>query len=199
MIAPTTLPADFPAAQLDASWGHWWRIHSAEYGPWYFASDNGERPVVEVGRFDLPSPLGTIYLAEHSTATAAESARAIVETHAESQNALDDRRLSQISLERWHGLRVADFTAPQAVPAQVEQLDRDQARPWAAAAHAAGFAGIVYRLREDPQSRRALAMFGSAGPLDVTDQPFAQPLPVGLRNDLLELFDGQYRGDPIAR
>jgi hypothetical protein len=108
-------------------------------------------------------------------------------------------------LDRYYGRRVADFSSPAArylgAPRNFDQLIREEARPIADRAHAAGFAGILYRLHQDPERRLGLALFGPAGPLD--PEPANQPPPVwlvtGLRNEFLELFDGEYRGDPIPK
>lgn len=119
------------------------------------------------------------------------------------QRDADKRRLSQMSLKRWDGERFADFTSRRGVahgaPEDIAGLTRMEARPWAQAAHEAGFKGIIYQLREDPLRRRGLALFHNAGEYPPDNQPFANPLPVGLRTELRDLFEGEYRGAPLPK
>jgi hypothetical protein len=198
------LGEDFPSLTVDVSLGDWWRIHSDAYGPWWFSSrDLPIREEVDIGRFDLPHPHGTCYLGAYPVGAAAEVFReAGVEAPA-AQRAADERRLSQMSLKRWSDECLADFTSPQAalhgVPEDIAGLTRAEARPWAEAAHEAGFKGIIYRLREDPLRRRGMALFHTAGEYPPDDQPFPIPLPVGLRRELSDLFEGEYRGAPLPK
>ena len=65
--------AGFPSQNLPSG-GAWFRTHrlrvpSPDRGAWYFSSSPSEAPAPESGRFDLPAPSGTCYLA--STAQAA--------------------------------------------------------------------------------------------------------------------------------
>jgi hypothetical protein len=137
---------DFPSINVDVLLGDWWRIHSDGYGPWRFSScDLPIREEVDIGRFDLLHPHGTCYLGAYPLGAAAEIFReAGVEAPA-AQRAADARRLSQMSLKRWSGERFADFTSRQTVlqgaPEDIAGLTRAEARPWAQAAHEAGFKG----------------------------------------------------------
>jgi hypothetical protein len=198
------LEEDFPSINVDVSIGDWWRIHSDSYGPWWFSScDLPVRDEVDIGRFDLPGPHGTCYLGAYPAGAAAEVLRERGVDPPAAQRAADERRLSQMSLQRWSGERFADFTsehaAPYGAPEDVAGLTRAEARPWAEAAHAAGFKGIVYRLREDPLHRRGLALFHTAGEYPPDNQPFAMGLPVGLRRELADLFEGEFRGAPLPK
>jgi hypothetical protein len=193
---------EFPSIILSPEFGQWWRIHGAEHGPWWFASSDDEgRAEHQIGRFDLPSPDGTCYLGAYLSSAAAESLLTTGVDHAEAQKAADQRRLSAMPLDRWYGERIADFTNEDVVsfgaPADIAGEDRASARPWALAVRAAGFAGIHYRLREDPLHRSGLALFGDRGEHPAPNQPPPVVLPVGLRNELSVLFDGEYRGDPL--
>jgi hypothetical protein len=113
--------------------------------------------------------------------------------------------MSAMPLDHYFGRRIADFSSRAAqyhdVPRNFDDLSRAEARPFAERAHAAGFAGILYRLHQDPERRLGLALFGTAGPL--VPVPANQPNPVelvaGLRNELRDLFDGEYLGDPIPK
>jgi len=108
-----------------------------------------------------------------------------------------------MALGRWHGKPLADFTSARAAeagaPDDIAKLRRGHARPWALAAHRAGFAGIFYRLREDPKRRKGIALFHDAGEHPPAVQPPAQQLPVGLRTEIGALFGGEFRGDPILK
>jgi hypothetical protein len=78
-------------------------------------------------------------------------------------------------------------------------LDRPDARPWAQAAYEAGFAGIRYRLRKDPEHRTGLALFGpkGRGPKPET-QGEPQPFGVGQIHLAGELANREFPGDPLA-
>ncbi|HEY1566942.1 MAG TPA: RES family NAD+ phosphorylase [Solirubrobacteraceae bacterium] len=195
---------EFPLTIVSAGWGRWWRVHSKDYGPWFYASDDSERDPESIGRFDLPKPHGTLYVGEYIPGTAPEAVREADVAAAESQAAYNARRLSALPLDAYHGLAVADFTSSSVArfgaPADIAALPRSEARPWARAAHEGQFHGILYRLREDPKRRRGLALFGDGGPADPPrGQQDPWELPTGLRNEMHTLFEGEYRGDPIPR
>jgi hypothetical protein len=198
------LPPEFPSFTFGASFGQWWKIHSKDYGPWFYASDDAAREPSSVGRFDLPKPYGTLYVGDYLGGVTPEAVREKAVPAADSQQAYNDRRLSQMPRNALEGERIADFTSAAveyfAAPPDIAALTRAEARPWARKAHDGGFAGILYRLREDSKRRLGLALFGTAGPCDPpSDQPFPQELPVGLRQEVLDLFEGEYRGDPLPR
>ena len=77
-------------------------------------------------------------------------------------------------------------------------LDRDQARARAEPARRGGFAGLLWRLRDDPQRRLGMALFGPVGaPARVPPhQPAQQPQPVGPRHELTDLFNGSTEARP---
>jgi hypothetical protein len=80
------LPLEFPTVVPDATWGQWWRIHGALNGPWWFSSsDTPIRDEREIGRFDLPTPCGTCYVADDLSAASAESLREQGVTPAQAQ------------------------------------------------------------------------------------------------------------------
>lgn len=198
------LPPEFPRFKLRPSFGQWWRIHSAEHGPWWFSSaDDPIRPEQQINRFDLLAPYGSCYVGNYLDAAAAESMRTPGATPKQAQEAAARRRLSAMPLDRWYDVPIADFTSAAVewfgAPTDVACLDRVRARPWSWAAHAAGFGGILYRLREDPKRRLGLALFCNAGEDPPSFQPDGVSLPVGLQHELTDLFDGEYRGDPLLR
>jgi RES domain len=198
------LSDDFPHVVWDAKFGQWWRIHSAERGAWWFSSsDEPERDESQIGRFDLPSPFGTCYLAAYLVGGAAESLRETGVSEAAAQAASNERHLSQMPLDRWYGTRIADFTSPACdsygAPPDIAGLSRAEARPWAIAAHDAGFTGIHYKLCEDPAHRVGLALFHEAGEHPPMGAAGGVALPVGLRRGLTDLFEGDSRGDPLPK
>jgi hypothetical protein len=199
------LDPGFPHFILGPSFGQWWKVHSADYGPWWFASsDVAGRDPTTVGRFDLPLPQGTLYVGNYLDASASEALRTTGVEAREAQEAANKRRLSAMPLDQFHGKKIADFTSAAVdrfgAPLDIAALSRSDARPWASMAHRSGFAGILYRLREDPKRRLGLALFAESGTSpEPANQPFPQPLPVGLRHELLDLFDGEYRGDPVLK
>lgn len=202
MTVPPTMDVSFPTFVLHVADGQWWRIHGAGYGPWFFASsDLPDRAPDAVGRFDLARPYGTCYLGAYLAGAATETLRETGVSHAEAQVAADARRLSQMPLDRWFGEPIADFTSTRVThhgaPSDIAAISRAEARPWAEAAWAAGFHGILYSLGQDPLRRRGLALFGDAGEHPPAQQPAPVILPVRLRNEVADLFDGEYRGDPL--
>lgn len=201
----TPLPTGFPQFELAPTFGQWWRFHGSQHGPWFFASSDAPgRDPASIGRFDLPGPYGACYLGEYTAGTLSEVLREPVDPPA-AQRAADAKRMSAMPLDAYYGQRIADFTSRatryDGVPRNFDQLSREEARPFAQRAHAGGFAGILYRLHQDPERRLGLALFGTAGPL--VPEPANQPPPVevvtGLRHELRDLFDGEYRGDPVPR
>lgn len=196
------MPADFPHVILDCSWGQWFRVHWACRSAWFFASDDPRsRDESSIGRFDLLPPNGTCYLSDQPVTGLAEHVRAEAVTPADSQEAINKRRLSQMPLDRWYGCKVADMTSPilldRSNPVDITAITRREARPWAVAVHRAGFAGILYKLSEDPEQRRGLAVFWSAGEQEPSNVVPPQPIVVGARRELHDLLG--YRGDdPLA-
>lgn len=203
MNAPRILPVAFPHIVLDSKCGQWFRVHQDGLSAWFFASDDPARRVLSsIGRFDLPLPHGTCYLSDQPVTGLAEHVRADGVTPAESQAAINKRCLSQMPLDRWFGHKIADMTSPFMLDGlscvvDVTAISRAEARLWAVAAHRAGFGGILYRLREDPERRRGLALFAEAGEAEFANAVAAQPVVVGARRELHDLLG--YRGDdPLA-
>lgn len=203
------LPDDFPFVTIDATWGQWWRNHNPA-GAWWFASSDA--PNVnpdDVGRLDLPSPYGTCYLAWQVTTTALEAMRLNGLTPAGVQAAAAQRHMSAMALDQWHGKKIADFTSarlPELGVPLLRDLSCANARPWAEAAHAAGFHGILYALHRDPEHRPGLALFGKAGAMEKPGaQGAGQPLVVRYLREAMELinqdespFQSKFGGDPLA-
>jgi hypothetical protein len=137
------------------------RIHRATDAPWFF---NGSR----TGRFDLSAPVGTCYLAEHPLGAFVETLRTL---NPIPEPELTRRRLTTVAIDRLAGARLADITAARALAAGVtaaiatgDPHDYASSHAFAASCHAAGLAGIRYRVRHDPSQRLiGIALFGATG------------------------------------
>jgi hypothetical protein len=132
------------------------RVTTSGLGPWWFSSDAH-------GRFDLPKPRGTCYLADDEVGAMLEVLGPVV--------VVSSTWAGRLSL--WHlGLpdqcNAADTTVRAArgfgVTAELASITPyDLPQQWAAAFAAAGHQGVRYRVRHDPGGSRALALFGAAG------------------------------------
>lgn len=146
----------FPAYVLPVG-ASLYRAHRAHRSPWWSSSDGS-------GRFDLPLPAGTCYMAEEPLAALLETARGLTLL---SEEFLAGRRLFSVSLPA--PFRLADLTAPAAygfgVTAELSATtDYTAPRAWAQALRRAGFDGIRYHVRHDPRSMlTGTALFGRAG------------------------------------
>jgi RES domain-containing protein len=151
-----------------------YRIFRARRSPWWFSSDGA-------GRFDLPVPRGTCYLADDPLAALLEVTRGLTLL---SESFLSGRRL----LTGWpaRSLRLADLTAAAAyrygVTAELSAgADYTGPRAWAAALADTGFDGLRYRIRHDPRAELSgVAWFGRAGRPDHPPASHHQPLPASL-------------------
>jgi len=128
-------------------------------GPWWFGSSMQ-------GRFDLPEPEGTCYLATDEISALLEVIGPDLESGAISLDLLKARSLRKLRLPG--KLNLADLTSREAVrfgiTAEIGTLvpyERPQA--WAAALHAADSPGLAYWPRHDPARKIALALFGPHG------------------------------------
>ncbi len=133
------------------------RIHARGRSPWWFSS-------LLTGRFDLPAPGGTCYLAhspagafvevfrDFSLVASADIAVRVVSTvHPQADLVLADYASSRA---RGFGVTAAIHTT------------RDYAvtQAWASALRDQGFGGIRYLLGHDPSAREiGVALFGAAG------------------------------------
>lgn len=160
--------ARFPRKTLRAG-SMWFRQHrersTPDRGAWYFASyavasEGG-------GRFDLPFPDGTCYLASTELGAINEligpecADRGWVDSPL-----MEGRVLSRLRLPE--AVKAADTTSPRATQYRVtnelpttEHYDLTQA--WAATLHRSGFGGVYSMLRFTPGRTRGLALFGEAG------------------------------------
>lgn len=156
---PPASLAGFPTRVLAAATALF-RAHRSDRGPWWFGSDGS-------GRFDLPAPRGTCYVALDPASALRErvgpvlaAARAVPESLLEdvvvSQLALaDDREVADLQSRSAgeHGVtRELETMVPYAVP-----------QAWARALDAAGHEGVGYGPRFTPGDCSAVALFDEAG------------------------------------
>ena len=155
-----------------------YRVTAEGNGPWWFASDGG-------GRFDLPAPRGTCYLADDPLVALLEVLGALASAPVIEPGVLDGR--SVWTLEMPDQCDAADTTTRRArgfgITAELAATARYAVtQRWAAAFAGAGFGGVRYRARHDPAGGRCLALFGAAG--ERRRWRRGRPAPVG--DDLLE-------------
>lgn len=135
------------------------RLARRDRHPWWFSSS------LE-GRFDLPAPAGTCYLACDAVAALFEvlgPSRTIGIVTAEF---LASRKLARLPLLEDRTL--ADLTARSAAAFGITLeigtvTPYKQSQAWAARLVEAGFGGLVGFLRHDPAASRGVALFGSGG------------------------------------
>lgn len=133
-------------------------------GCWWFASfASDDEPT---GRFDLPDPRGTLYVAETASAAARERCgRFLAAGTPIPEDDVDGRVVSRISASL-SGL--ADLTSPNAavigVTGEIHTVDDYRlTTTWSAGADAAGFSGLRYTPRFTPGGEAAFAIFGPTG------------------------------------
>ena len=168
MTAPSGLawPPDHPAelARIPSA-ALPLRLHRLSHwtSPWWFSSagagDQG-------GRFDLPTPHGTCYLAENLEGALLEKVlrrpRQLVA--AEQLTGLFHVKVAVVTPPPTADLTAAAVTG-LGVNAEISTgLDYAKPRAWAAALHRAGWYAVRYALRGDSSLRqRGVALFGRAG------------------------------------
>jgi len=118
------------------------------------------------GRFDLPAPHGTCYLASDPLAALLELLGAELERWIVSREFLAERRLRELKIPR--ELSIADLTSREAIgfgiTAEIGTLvPYTLPQAWAAKLHEARFGGLVYWLRHDPSRAEGWAFFGPEG------------------------------------
>lgn len=133
-------------------------------GCWWFAS---VAPLAEPsGRFDLPAPRGTLYVAETAGAAARERCGRFLAAGAPiPEDDVYGRVVSRITASL-SGL--GDLTSPDAaavgVTGEIHTVDDYRlTTTWSAAADGAGFSGLRYMPRFTPGGEAAFAVFGPAG------------------------------------
>jgi len=136
-----------------------YRVVRKGFGPWWFGSS------LE-GRFDLPEPEGTCYVAGDPLGALLELIGPELERGAVSSELLRERRLREIHIPDEAGL--SDLTSRRAagfgVTAEAGSVvPYDLPQAWAARLRAAGSEGLIYWLRHDPSRTEGYALFGPHG------------------------------------
>jgi hypothetical protein len=179
----------FPCKTLRAG-SVWFRQHNKRSGPdhgaWYFTPRIAGTD--SKGRFDLPEPDGTCYLASSELGAVNElvgpdhTRRGWVDA-----DLVDGRVLSRLVLP--DDVKSADTTSPRASTfrlstelATIDDYDLTQA--WADTVHRHGFGGVYVTLRFTPGRARALALFGPEGA--PSSLPPGDPSPVSVRGFVQE-------------
>jgi len=132
--------ASFPAVELGAG-TQLWRCHRADRGPWWFSSDGS-------GRFDLPIPDGTCYLADDPLVAFVEVvSHGSVDGLTVSPTFCAQRRVRRLALPA--KARMADASDGRArgfgVTREIHDIaDYSLPQAWARAWHAAAFDGVRY-------------------------------------------------------
>lgn len=149
----------FPSRTLRAG-AIWFRQHAQSDGPWWFSSTGD-------GRFDLPPPRGTCYLASNAPAAIRERVGPDFAAHGSIPSSLLDGRVvstlalpQQVRAANLNATKAADHGVTRELPVMVPY---DVPRAWAAAFAAAAYDGIVAELRFTPGRPSGLALFGDAG------------------------------------
>lgn len=135
------------------------RIVSKGRGPWWFGSTMR-------GRFDLPKPDGTCYLASDEVSALLEAVGADRMGGLVPAELLETKRLRELRVPR--EMSLSDLTSRQAIrfgiTAEVGTIvPYDCPQAWAARLREAGSSGIIYWLRHDPSGSKGYALFGSHG------------------------------------
>lgn len=148
------------------------RAHDVSWDPWWFASDPGEPELG--GRFDLPAPEGTCYVAANpSVAVRERLGKEVLHGwvtddalwHATAVSTLDpaDRPEADGRLANAKSSRAADFHTSELNDATPYATTREYARAF----RAIGMTGVRYRARFSTGDRDAAeGWFGPAGAPD---------------------------------
>lgn len=136
-----------------------WRVVGRGRGPWWF-NDSGS------GRFDLPPPDGTCYLALDEISALLEVVGPDRIGGAISAGFLENRRLRCLRVPRERSL--ADLTSRRAagfgITLEIQVIvPFELPRAWAASLRASGADGLLYFVRHDPAARHGVALFGRGG------------------------------------
>lgn len=198
------VPLDgFPTHRLTAGTACF-RAHRRDLGPWWFASDGG-------GRFDLPAPRGTCYLADDPLVALRERLGPVLgEAGALPVSLLEATLVSRLPAP---GARLADLRSRGAADFGVTRelevmVPYDVPQRWAAAFDVAGLEGVRYGPRLTPGDATSYAVFGPAGTADGPTDPDAvvgaevPGAPRGLtrprRDELTVVRPPRTRGRPAA-
>jgi RES domain len=168
---PPTVPLEgFPIRRLTPG-DALRRAHTAAYGPWWFGSDGG--------RFDLPLPRGTCYLASSAVFAVRERlgtvlggqpvvpASLLADVVVSTLHLPEDRDLADVESPAATGFGVTrelETMVPYAVP-----------QAWAVAFDTARIGGVAYGPRFTTGDAASYAIFGPAGAAEWPMDP--EPVP----------------------
>ncbi len=157
---PTRL-RDFPRSKLEPE-ALLYRVTKKGRGPWWFNSSGS-------GRFDLPEPEGTCYLATDAVAALLEIIGPDREGGLVSAELLAERNLHELRVPESRSL--ADLTDRRAVAfgmtLEIHSLPTyELTQSWAGSLSNAGAQGLRYFARHDPAAGCSIALFGPAGERD---------------------------------
>lgn len=146
------------------------RAHASDLGPWWFGHDG-------YGRFDLPAPRGTCYVALDPASAVRERLGPVLGASLElPASLLEDVLVSRLRLPR--AREVADVQARAAgafgVTRELESMvPYAVPQAWARAFDEAALGGVAYGPRFTPGDATAVALFGPGGRADwpVDDSP----------------------------
>lgn len=149
----------FPAYSMETR-RTYWRVVREGHGPWWFGSTLN-------GRFDLPAPNGTCYLASDDLGAILETlGPQLLPGGLAHESLLHGRQLRGLRAPHRH--RVANCLAQQAskwVTAEISTLTPYSVpQAWAKAFYRTGFSGVRYAPRHSTSRRTySMAIFGPAG------------------------------------
>lgn len=179
---PEGLDVSFPAIRPRRRiWfrAHRYRADAADAGCWHYSSLPA--PIGGGGRFDLPSPRGTCYIAESALAAAREALGRPGDVIAHDE--VDGRVISALRVAPG---RLADLLHPDAARRGVtRELSTSTPYPltqaWAKEFADLGFHGISYQARFSSEPAISVAVFGDArrpqsAPPVVSTRPLADVL-----------------------
>jgi hypothetical protein len=168
---PPASLAGFPAHLVDTR-TELFRAHGAELGPWWFGNDGS-------GRFDLPSPRGTCYVALDPLSALRERLGPVLGgSQAVPESLLEASVVSRLRLIAPR--EVADLqdggAAAFGVTRELESMvPYAVPQAWARAFDAAGSGGVRYGPRFTPGDSSAVALFDGEGAQDWPVDP--DPVP----------------------
>lgn len=162
-------PGDGPLPRVDGRTlrGPWYRAHHPDYGAWFFAPC--EVDADEGGRFDLPEPHGTCYMASSADVALRERLGVIAAGRPLTAAALTASAVSVMAVPPALKRDIADTTDPEAARSITREIatTTDYARTRAWAVHwfeRERRSGVRYEPRFSTGPAVSLALFGAAGP-----------------------------------
>lgn len=165
------------------------RAHSQQHDPWYFSSSMQ-------GRFDLPEPQGTCYLATNPGAAVREVlGDRLSQSGRLPQSIAEGRVISRLSLPcSVHSAHISHHDAfILGITGELTTMPSYEVpQAWAQALYKAGFGAITYRPRFSPGDSLALALFGDAGAAQLPSR-FESTLADAATSLGLELYATQSR------